>query len=166
MSLAGILRHRLRGRLVVVGVGNPWRADDGAGCRVAARLRAGGRVATLDAEEIPESFLGDILDRRPDSVAFVDAVDFGAPPGAVALLDRQLLERYPSTTHRPSLSLLMELVATSTGADVFVLAIQPRRVDLFGPMTAEVAVTADALAAMIEEALPADADGAEARGGP
>ena len=164
MSLSAILRTRLRGRVVVIGVGNPWRGDDGVGCRVAARLRAGGQVPTLDAEEIPESFLGDIVAGRPETAVFVDAVDFGAPPGAVALLDSSQLGRYPSSTHRASLSLLMELVTTVTGADVFLLAIQPRRIDLFGPMTEAVASSADHLAALIEEALAAWAEAVEEPG--
>jgi len=150
MSLLAALRARLSGRVVVIGVGNPWRGDDGAGCRVAKRLAAGGLVHAVDAGDIPESFLGDIISARPDRAVFVDAVDLGAPAGSAALIDRGQLRHYMPTTHHAPLSMLMELVAVATEADVFLVAIQPQRFDLHESMTIEVTRAADQVAAMIE----------------
>jgi hydrogenase maturation protease len=59
----------------VIGVGNEWRGDDGAGLEVARRL--GGRQ--LQGEPIG---LVEALDGT-DEVAIVDAVFSGAPPGTV-----------------------------------------------------------------------------------
>jgi hydrogenase maturation protease len=59
----------------VIGIGNEWRSDDGAGLEVARRL--GGRE--LDGEPIG---LVEALDGA-DEVAIVDAVFSGAPPGTV-----------------------------------------------------------------------------------
>jgi len=67
-GLLTALRALLRGRVVIMGIGNPLRGDDAVGSVVAGALRArlqatsppadSGRVTVLDAEEIPESWLG------------------------------------------------------------------------------------------------------------
>ncbi len=66
--------------MIVIGVGNPWRGDDGAGPAVARRL-AGGRVHEGDAVAL--------LDAWSDAahVVIVDAARSGAPPGSVHHFD-------------------------------------------------------------------------------
>ena len=59
----------------VIGVGNEWRSDDGAGLEVARRL--GGRQLQGEPIGLVEAFDG------TDEVAIVDAVFSGAPPGTV-----------------------------------------------------------------------------------
>ena len=59
----------------VIGVGNEWRSDDGAGLEVARRL--GGRQLQGEPIGLVEAFDG------ADEVAIVDAVFSGAPPGTV-----------------------------------------------------------------------------------
>ena len=77
------------GRIVVVGVGNPWRGDDGAGPAVAAALRdrldpgAPVDVVDLDGEA---ARLVDAWDGA-DLAVVVDAVRTGAPPGVLHRLD-------------------------------------------------------------------------------
>lgn len=155
MSLHEQLRARLAGRVVVVGVGNPLRSDDAAGCRVAQRLRprAPGRV--FIAGEVPENVLFQVIAEKPDTVVFVDAVDLGSEPGAVALLESDQLSGYCPTTHRVPLRLLMEILRRETGADVFLLAIQPDGVELGSPVSGRVAAAADLLAAALEQSLDA-----------
>ncbi|HEX6422583.1 MAG TPA: hydrogenase maturation protease [Acidimicrobiales bacterium] len=80
------------GRIVVVGVGNPWRRDDGVGPAVAAVLRdRAGPADAADAVEVVD-LDGDaarILDAwdRAELAVVVDAVRTGAAPGAVHRLD-------------------------------------------------------------------------------
>ena len=133
MTLADELAARLSGNVVVVGVGNPLRGDDAAGCLVARRLHGTPGVRVIEAEEVPESFVGDIAAAVPDAVALVDAVDLGREPGAVAVLEKEQVAAYAPTTHRMPLSLVMEVAHRRTGADVFLIAVQPSRVD-FGTL--------------------------------
>ena len=153
MNLEERLAARLTGVVVVVGVGNPLRGDDGAGCQAAARLRGVPGVRVVLAEEVPESHLGAIADARPDVVALIDAVDLGAAPGSVALLERDDLPAGGGTTHHAPLALVMEVLAHMTGADVFLLAIQPQSTFLGGPVSVEVATAAEGLASIIAGAL-------------
>jgi len=158
---------------MVVGIGNPWRGDDGAGCLVARFLGSpdgpgsgsapgGARVPGLgdpklhlrviDAEEVPESFLGSILDPPPNTVILVDAVEMNAPPGSVALLDLDQVEDRGASTHRAPLSLLARFIEAESGADVFLLGIQPDSRILGTQPCTEVQKAAVALAGVLREA--------------
>jgi len=69
---------------LVIGIGNPYRRDDGVGGAVVARLRGDPAAAHVDAVEEP----GDgtrlmSLWRSRDLVVIVDAAVSGAPPGTV-----------------------------------------------------------------------------------
>jgi hydrogenase maturation protease len=73
--------------LIVIGVGNAWRGDDGAGLAVARRLRelspAGVEVHEIegDATALMDVWFG------ADRVVVVDAAQSGAAPGTVRRFD-------------------------------------------------------------------------------
>jgi hydrogenase maturation protease len=71
------------GDLLVVGLGNAWRGDDGAGPAVARALGDDPRVVVLEGEPIGliEAWAG------AQDVVVVDAVSSGAAPGTVHRLD-------------------------------------------------------------------------------
>ena len=166
-SLERDLRERLGERVVVMGVGNPDRADDGAGLRVAELLAkalpggvmpGGRRLTVLLTEDVPESFLGPAAAARPDTVLLVDAADMGTAPGSVALLEPGDLTCGATFTHRTPLSLLATFLSRETGADVFLLAIQPRSLEWGDSMSSEV----EAAARDLSRILAAELDGGTA----
>lgn len=128
ISLEEDLQQRLKGRITLVGVGNNWRGDDGAGVLLLNRLQGKVKAALIDAGEIPESFLGKIEETKPDTLLFLDAMDLGAEPGTVVLLEEGQVGGTSWDTHKPSLALVMKYLRNSTGASVFLLGIQPREV--------------------------------------
>ncbi len=70
--------------MLILGVGNPDRADDAAGLAVAARLRELG----IDAREHGGDILALIEEwNSEDEVVIVDAVVSGAAPGVIAIWD-------------------------------------------------------------------------------
>jgi len=150
-ALRRALASRLAGRVVLVGVGNPLFGDDAAGCLLAERLAGAPGLDVVPAEDVPESFVPGVVDARPDVVVLADAVDLGAPPGSVAILDADAMVRYEASTHRVPLGLIAEIIRRASGADAFVLAIQPgpRRFGT-GP-SAEVAATVGVLADLIRD---------------
>lgn len=155
MSLPEQLRERLTGKLAVVGVGNSLRGDDAAGCRVAQRLRPTAQASVFVAGDVPESVLFQVVAARPDTVVFIDAADLGAAPGAVALLEQDQLTGYCPTTHRVPLRLLMDILRREARADVFLLAIQPGRIDLGSPISSRVEASVALLAEALQEILDA-----------
>jgi hydrogenase 3 maturation protease len=153
MSLGTELAVRLRGTVVVVGIGNPLRGDDAAGSLLARRLCSSAGVQVIDAEDVPEAYLGRIKAARPDTVVLVDAIDFGAPPGAIALLEPGQLAERATATHSVPLDLLAGLIARETRAQVLLLAIQPFHVGFGNALNEDVAASVAALAVLLDHAL-------------
>lgn len=165
-TLAQELRARLGGSVVVMGIGNPDRGDDGAGLLVAGLLAEalpGGKltddrtVTVLLAGEVPESYLGPAAEARPDAVLLVDAVDMCAEPGSAALLEPEELRGGATFTHRTPLALLSKFLRRETGADVLLLAIQPRSLEWGAPMSPEVQEAARHLGDILASALHREA---------
>ncbi|UCG87168.1 MAG: hydrogenase maturation protease [Gemmatimonadota bacterium] len=149
------LAARLSGDVFVVGVGNPLLGDDAAGCLVARGLVGTPGLEVIQADEVPESHFGRILDAAPDVVVFVDAVDLGARPGSVAVLEAEALARYEPSTHRVPVGLVADLLRRQAGADVFVLAVQPRQVVLGSGLSPEVAAAIESVIELIRRSLSA-----------
>jgi hydrogenase 3 maturation protease len=155
-GLAAHLRARLRGEIVVVGIGNPLRGDDGVGSLVArhllcAQMREGPpSLRVIDAEEIPEAFLGPITRPAPETVVLVDAVNMGGVPGTTALLEMEDVAGREAFTHSAPLTLLARFIRSETGADVLLIGIQPGHRRLGGPPSPEVTAAALSLAGILD----------------
>ncbi len=162
MTFQEELAARLTGSVVVVGVGNPLRGDDAAGSLLARSLRESASVHVIDAGEAPESCIGEIARATPDAVMFVDAVDLSRPPGDVALLESGDVAPYLASTHRAPLSLVMDVVRSRTGADVFLIAIQPSRAGFGAGPSPAVTKTVGLLAGLLSEVLRTPRAGAGA----
>jgi len=119
------IRHHLRPGFVLLGVGSRMRGDDGAGSVVAERLAARGVPNAFDCGGVPENYAGLVAKLQPPDVLFVDAVDFGKPPGSVELFGGQSFQAQSVSTHSAGLSPLIEFLGASCSALCWVLAIQP-----------------------------------------
>ena len=87
-------------RVVVVGVGNAYRGDDGAGLAVAERVRGlveGVEVVTCEQEA---SRVIDAIEGR-DAAVLVDASSSGAAPGTIHRFDASI-EPVPARSFRSS----------------------------------------------------------------
>lgn len=138
------LRHRIRDkRLVIVGVGNSLRGDDGLGPALVKRLQDKASAVLVDAGDVPENYLGVIQAAQPQAVLLVDAVDLGGEPGDCGLIEIDQLGGTSTTTHNASLALAAHVMQADTGADVFVLGIQPERRTFGEGLSASVKLTLD-----------------------
>ncbi|MFH0911412.1 MAG: hydrogenase 3 maturation endopeptidase HyCI [Planctomycetota bacterium] len=116
----------LRGKTVLLGIGNPILEDDGVGPYFVSLCRATPERIPLDCGEAPENYLGRAVREAPDCILLVDAVDFGGEAGEARLLDpREFLSRGVST-HDLSLKLAARFFEAETTARVALLAFQPR----------------------------------------
>jgi hydrogenase maturation protease len=96
------LGRRLKGSVVIVGVGNPLRGDDAVGTEVARRLQGSGSFTVLCCEAAPENFLGPIIKAHPDVILLIDAADLGAAPGTIRLLGSTEFPQSSFSTHNMS----------------------------------------------------------------
>lgn len=76
------------GRVLVLGIGNPLRRDDGVGLHVVRRLREEGLPPGVGVAELSGDWTA-LLDRFGgcDRLIVVDAADIGLPAGSVVDLD-------------------------------------------------------------------------------
>ncbi len=150
------LKKRLKGKIVVVGIGNPLRGDDGAGPALICQLKSGTQktnplIELIDAGEVPENYLSKIATLKPDTVVLVDAADFDAPPGTMKIISPQDIPERGFSTHTASLKLTIQYLKSETDADIFLLGIQPRSIQLGEGISAPVKKTIDKIVDMIGE---------------
>ena len=117
--------HFLDGRICLLGIGNRYWRDDGAGSVLAEALQACPEFDAIDAGFVPENFLEVVASKKPDRILFIDATDFGGTAGQVRLLFPDNVAPSGLSTHAGSLKMLAEYLQTRTHAQVALLAIQP-----------------------------------------
>ncbi len=151
------LARRIKGRVAIVGVGNSMRGDDGAGPSVIEMLKSDQEASTMDCQlphsrqpassrehqlfdcgQAPENYLVPIAEFKPETILIIDSAQFSARPGETKLFEAEDIKGQGISTHNASLSLFMDYLKRETGADIFLLAIQPRRTKLGEEMSPEV----------------------------
>ena len=153
MDLREQLANALQGNVVVMGMGNPCRGDDAAGSRVAQRLHRAPAVHIIDAQDVPENYLRQIVRHRPDTIVLIDAVDLSSPPGSVALLEKNQTKDYWPSTHRVPMSLVVDYLERETHAPIYLIAIQPLHTAFLRSLSAEVAASVEDVAVMLNGVL-------------
>ncbi len=140
------LESRLKGKVVILGIGNILRSDDGAGSILAGRIKGKVPFVVFDAEEAPENYLEKIIQERPDTVLIIDTVDFDGKPGEFKFLQAQEVKTINLfATHNASISLTINYLQNNLRADIIILIIQPRSIKFGDKLSREVTDTLDKL---------------------
>ncbi len=153
MDLHEQFASAIHGHVVVMGIGNPCRGDDAAGSMVAQLISDAPGVRVIDAQEVPENYLRQVVGENPDTVVLIDSVDLDSAPGCVALLDKDEVAGYWPSTHRTPLSLLMDYLERETQARIFLIAVQPRHTAFMQPISGEVHASVASIAGMLNDIL-------------
>jgi hydrogenase 3 maturation protease len=153
MNLREQLSNAIRGNVVVMGIGNPCRGDDAAGSRVAQQICSAPGVCVIDAQDIPENYLCQVADQRPDTIVLIDCVDMKSAPGSAALFDADQTAAYWPSTHRVPMSLLVDYLERTTRARIFLIAIQPHDTGFLQSMSAEVLSSVEGIADVLNDVL-------------
>jgi hydrogenase 3 maturation protease len=141
------------GKVVVVGIGNTLRADDGAGSLVAERLRDTHPDVVFDTSQTPENYLAPIRRAEPSAVVLVDAADFGGAPGEIRMATADDVEGLMLDTHAAPLSMFMKMLVHETNADIRLVAIQATDRTLGGSMTPEMVAAVEGVVSQLIELL-------------
>ena len=106
-------------RLLIIGVGNPYRSDDGAGVLAARNLNEAGLDSSSVIEHSGEGASLMELWKNADAVILIDAVRSGSPAGTIHRLEpsRNPLraEIFQSSTHAFSLPQAIEMARALDG---------------------------------------------------
>jgi len=145
------LKERLEGKIVIVGMGNPFKGDDGLGPYLIKRLKGKVRAHLIDGGSAPENYVGKITSLKPDTVLVIDACNLGRAPGRIELLEIERMENTGYSTHDTSPGVFMTYLKEATRADVFMLAVQPKKVNLGEEISAPVKRTLEKIEGWFKE---------------
>ncbi len=153
-SPQSVLRALAGKRIVLLGIGNIERGDDGAGVILARRLIGRGKAGVVDGGAAPENYLGPVLSGRPDVILLADACPYAETGRGWVLLDREQLQSAACGTHGLSPALIMEFLEKETGVDVFLLGIEAVSTDWGAPLSPAVEKTLSGLEQLLLPLLP------------
>lgn len=136
------LKAHLTGKVVILGIGNTLRSDDGIGSLLASRLKDKLSFIVYDAGVSPENYLGKVDKDKPDNLVIIDAVDFGGKPGEFRAVDGEGIKTTNLfSTHNASLSMLINFLQSNSKMDIIVLIIQPKTIVFGDKLSPEITKT-------------------------
>lgn len=151
-----------KGRIVIMGVGNPLKGDDAAGLLCAEALLKGvpakerRGVKILRAYDVPENYTGIIRKFKPTRVIIIDAALAGLKAGDIFVLEKEKIAIEEISSHKIPLMVLISYLEQSIECKVTVLGIQARDLSFGAPVhpviKAAVKTVSDYLAGVISTA--------------
>jgi len=128
----------LKGRILLVGIGNTLKSDDGFGPLLIARLKDKVSAECIDASTAPENYIGPILKYQPDTIIFFDAVSFGGLAGELRLIQKDQIGEYGFSTHNMSPRLMIEHIDSQIKTNIIMLGVEPKLVSFGGGVSEEI----------------------------
>ena len=119
------LKNILKGKVVILCIGNIERGDDGAGPYLASMIKGRTPYEVIDAGVSPENWTGVVVKLNPDTIIIVDAIYFDGEPGDIKIFAGEDLRSGKISTHDVSPKLLIAYLKESTKADIYILGIKP-----------------------------------------
>ena len=144
-------------KVVVAGIGNPFRRDDFVGVEIVRNLKnkVSDAVFLIEAETIPESYMQQITDFKPTHILLVDAAIISKEAGTAQLAEtKQLMRTTSISTHTLPLRIFCDYITQTTGAEIALLVIQPQDTSFGEGLTPKLKQAAKNLAVTLQEVLP------------
>lgn len=136
MSFESQLRNFLEGfeKLIVLGVGNELKCDDGVGPYIIKKLKEGivedkDRLLFIDAQTVPENFTGKIRKETPTHLIIVDACLMGGEAGDMKVVDENDFTSIGISTHSMSLSFFVKYLQQDCDFRIIFVGIEPESMD-------------------------------------
>ena len=139
-------------RTVILGVGNPLQGDDAIGPKLVDLLQGRIDATLINAGQVPENYLSSIKATRPEFVLIIVALELGAEPGCMVLLDVVRLRAIEDFTHNPGLAFLAMMIQNGTGAEVMLVGIQPKTTTFASELSRPVSQSMRSLQSLLENA--------------
>jgi len=146
------LKTLFKGKVVIIGIGNTLRKDDGFGPALISRLKEKIKAICIDAGTTPENYTGKIVRENPDTILIVDALDLGRNPGEFEILEKDDIVKSGFSTHDISPNMFIEYLQDQTHADIYMLGLQPKSVSFGEGMSNSVKSALTEITDLIKEA--------------
>lgn len=122
----------LRGyeKLIILGIGNELKYDDGVGPFIISKLNnedLNENVLLINAQTVPENFTGQIRKENPSHIIIIDACLMGLNPGDYKIVNSDEFTNIGISTHSMSLSYFVKFINPDK---VIFLGIEPQSLEL------------------------------------
>ncbi|MDA3940145.1 MAG: hydrogenase maturation protease [Spirochaetia bacterium] len=155
------LAEILKGKVVIVGIGNVLKGDDGLGPILSERLKTILDISCINAGSAPENYIGKIVKELPDTVLFIDAAHLGRPAGSFDILESNELMNTGLSTHDVSPGFYLEMLESQIPGRIFLLGIQPEQTAFGIGLSPIVSKTLDLLQEQIIEIISTELQGGD-----
>lgn len=156
-------------KLIVLGIGNELRYDDGVGPFIISNLnrhKLSDKVLLINAQTVPENFTGKIRIENPSHIIIIDACLMGLAPGEFKVVNEEEFANIGISTHSMSLSYFVRFLNND---NILFIGIEPQSLELIdqdslgvlgadlmdfnGELTENVRRSADELVELLKETL-------------
>lgn len=130
-------------KLIIMGVGNELKCDDGVGPYIIKKLQAEDiedmdKLLFINAETVPENFTGKLRKENPSHIIIVDACLMGGEPGDVKIVDKYDFANIGISTHSMSLSYFVKYLERDNDFKIIFVGIEPESMDFSEKLTENV----------------------------
>jgi hydrogenase 3 maturation protease len=137
--------------VMILGIGNSMRGDDGFGPQVIKKLKQAGIKCTLiNGGTVPESYSGLIIKTKPDLIIFLDCANFSGYPGELRIIKEKDIPCLCLSTHQMPISFLTTYLQRETGAKILIIGVQGKEFG-FGEISKEIKESLEKLAQLFIE---------------
>lgn len=157
MSFESQLKDFLRDceKLIVLGVGNELKSDDGVGPFIIKKLKGqnieNDNLLFIDGQTVPENFTGKIRKENPTHLIIVDACLMDSKPADMKIVDPDDFANIGISTHSMSLSFFVRYLEKDTGFKVIFVGIEPETMDWGVTPTPDVQASVDEFINILKE---------------
>ena len=134
-------------KLIVLGVGNELKSDDGVGPFIIKKLKGENieneSLLFIDAMTVPENFTGKIRKENPTHMIIVDACLMDSKPGDMRIVSKDEFANIGISTHSMSLSFFVRFLEKDTDIKIIFVGIEPETMDWGTKPTANVEKSAN-----------------------
>ncbi|MEW6557379.1 MAG: hydrogenase maturation peptidase HycI [Elusimicrobiota bacterium] len=135
------LKKLIDSNILVIGIGNTLKGDDGVGTAVIKNLKLKMKnemIKLLDVGAVPENYTKEIRELKPATIILIDAVEMDEKPGIIKIIDEKEITAGYFTTHNIPLNLFIDYVKEQTKAKIIFIGIQPKSTKFGEPLSAPV----------------------------
>ncbi len=126
----------MRGRYILLGIGNELNGDDGIGVWLAKNFKSKDWLA-LDCGTAPENFISVVEKHKPEHLVIVDAAELGLAPGEFRIIPKDKIDSVAIGTHSLPMSLLISYFEAHA-ENILCIGVQPKSTKPFSRVSKEV----------------------------
>jgi len=137
------LKGRVKGKVVILGIGNELRGDDGFGPYVAEALKGRVDAAVYNCGTALENYYNPVVKEKPDVIILLDTISFKGPYGEIGIFEKDDILKVGFSTHNVSPKVFIELLENSIKASTIMVGVKPKDTAFGDELSQEVKEAAD-----------------------